>query len=734
MHPGTRSSLLIAALIVAAACVVYVNSFGVPFVFDDVPSIVGNDSIRQLWPPWGMLNPPSDWGFTVSGRPLLNVSFAVNYAISEHEVWSYHAINLVIHALAGLCLFGLIRRTLLQPVMRDKLGEVATPLAAIVALVWTVHPLQTESVTYIVQRAESMMGLFSLASLYAVIRSLTPGGVDRRWWALAWLSCLLSVASKEVAALIPVMAFLYDRTFVSGSFGGSWRRHRWVHLSLALTWLPLGWLVASTGGDRGGTMGFDLGIEWVGYWLTQFEAVTRYLWLSFWPHPLVFDYGKVPPPTLVVASLWAIPVIALVVATVLALKRWPVAGFLGAWFFAILAPTSIVPGGNQMIVEHRMYLPLAAVVAGAFGLIALRLGRKALIGAGVIATFALGAVTLHRNTIYQDEQLLWEDTLAKRPDSARAHNNLGRLLYDEDRLEEAIARYRRSLELDPTIAHTYYNLGLALMKSGRTEEALEPLREAIRLIPYYFNAHLNLGISLAGLNRLEEALHHYGEAVRYDANPVEGLFRSGVAHAALGQWREAMVQYTAALQLDPDHVQARSNLGVALFQVGEVPAAIARFREVLSKDPGVADVHFNLGLALSTQGNPTEARQHYEEAVRLAPTHALARLNLGVTLAQAGDVSAASTHFLEAARLAPESAEAHLNLAMALAYLGRPAEALTHYQRITELRPADAMARVNLGNALAAVGRREDARAQAEEALRLQSDFPPAAELLRRLQ
>ena len=172
----------------------------------------------------------------------------------------------------------------------------------------------------------------------------------------------------------PVLVLLYDRTFVSLGFREAWRRHGRLFLALAATWIPLGVLFLLSGGNRGGSVGFGLGIRWWDYALTQFPAITTYLRLSLWPHPLVFDYGAawVRGASLVAGDIAL--VVALVLATAVALWRRPVLGFLGAWFFCILAPTSLIPGTSQMIVEHRMYLPLAAVLALAVGVASACLG------------------------------------------------------------------------------------------------------------------------------------------------------------------------------------------------------------------------------------------------------------------------------------------------------------------------------------------------------------------------
>ena len=216
MKPDRRIWLFGAAIVVAVG-LAYANSFGGPFVFDDEPAILENATIRKLWPLSGPLSPPREFGVTVAGRPVLNLSLALNYAISGTAPWSYHAFNVGVHALAALVLFGLVRRTLRGPLLVATHGGRAEEIAAAVALVWALHPLQTESVTYVIQRAESLMGLFYGFTLYAFVRATTSAR-PRGWLAAMVTSAVLGMGCKEVMATVPLVVLLYDRTFVAGGF------------------------------------------------------------------------------------------------------------------------------------------------------------------------------------------------------------------------------------------------------------------------------------------------------------------------------------------------------------------------------------------------------------------------------------------------------------------------------------------------------------------------------------
>ena len=657
---GIVTLYLSALVIVLAGLVAYHNSFSCPFVFDDQQSILENPTIRHLWPVGDALSTPPDTGYTVSGRPLANLTLALNYALSGTGVWSYHLLNLVIHLGAGLTLFGVVRRTLRQPLLRARFGQPAWPLALAIALLWTVHPLQTEAVTYVVQRVESLMGLLYLLTLYGFIRSTQPSA-RRAWQVFTVATCLLGMATKEVMATAPILVLLYDRTFVAGSFLEAWRRRRWLHGALALTWLPLAWLVARTGWNRGGTSGFGVGVTPWAYWPTQFQAVARYLWLSLWPHPLVLDYETFWVHRALAVVPYALIVVPVAAATCVALRRSPGAGYLGAWFFAILAPTSFMPGTIQMIVEHRMYLPLAAVMtAGVLGVHAL-IGRRSMLLFGLLAV-AFGWLTMQRNLDYRSGIILWQDTVHKCPSNPRAHVNLGKALLESGFSSLALDQYREALRLDPDNVVARFNLANAFSREGRLEDASETYEALLRLRPDFANAHFYFAEALEHLGRLAEAAHHY----------------------------------EASISLDPELIDARCNLGNLLLSSGRVPEAIAQYEAALKLAPRSSRLHYNLGNALVTVSRLPDAVHEYETALRDQPDYAAAHANLANTLFQLGSAQEALAHFKEALRLEPGAADSHANFGMALLQLNRIEDAKEQFEAALRLDPRNEQARDGL--------------------------------------
>ena len=555
-----------AALIVAVVFAVYANSLRGPFVFDDESAVVRNESIRRLWSP-GIFNPAAGRGETVGGRPLLNASFAVNYAISGTDAWSYHAANAIIHALAALVLFGLVRRTAgkrgfqISDFGMNERG--AAVFALVVALAWAAHPLCTGAVSYVAQRAESLCGLFYLTALWCFSRATT------RWLAASVVACFAAVATKEVAVTLPLIALLYDRTFVAGSFREAWRARRGYYLALASSWVLLAALMLGQGG-RGMSAGYASGMSWREYALTQCWAVMHYLRLAFWPAGQIFDHGSVLARGF--ADVWpqAAALAFLLGATAWALARKPVAGFLGAWFFVILAPTSsVVPVVTQTVAEHRMYLPLIAVVALVSGVLRKHAPRLLPWVAAVVVAL-LGAATIARNHTYRSAEAVWRDVTGKNPSSARAWANLGVALQQDGRDTEAAGCYERAVALNQNHAFAHANWGMILIQQGNMAGAIPHLRLAAALEPDMPGLRENLARALAAegkaqamAGRLAEAEALLREAVR--AQPGNAEAHGNLGNVLLMQERaaEAVREYEKVLRLKPDDRGARENLELA---------------------------------------------------------------------------------------------------------------------------------------------------------------------------
>jgi protein O-mannosyl-transferase len=676
-HRGFAGPILLALAVIALAAVaVYSNSFAGALVFDDVPWITRNFSIRHLWPIGEVLFPPH--AELIGGRPLVSLTLAVNYALGGLNVWGYHAVNLAIHILAAWTLFGITRRTLTLPQLDERFAPVATPLALVVALLWTIHPLHTESVTYVIQRTESLVGLFYLLTLYCVIRaatstiassakSLSSGqpsacgfagiantqelpatvAITKLWYVAATMACLFGMATKEVMATAPLLVLLYDRTFLAGSFREALRRRWALYLTLVATWGVVLALLISTG-FHNTTTGFAVqSFTCWSYLLTQPGVIAHYLRLAFWPTGLCLDYGWPAAQTIGDVLFPGILVASLLALTVWAMVKRPAWGFFGACFFVILAPSSSLIPIQDAAFEHRMYLSLAALVAGlvAGGFIAgqslVRRGKLSRSAAqfmgGALVLFtgvALGIVAFHRNADYQSDLSIWEDTIAKAPANERAYNALGNAFADRKQSGEAIVSYEKAIALNPDYAEAHHNRGYALAGRGRLDEAIVEYDKALAIKPDYADVHINLGTALAGSGRLEEAMLHFQKAMELAPDVAEPHYNLGYALAHFGRADEAIAQYRLALAIKPDYADVSNNLGLALAARGRTDEAIACYQEALELNPNVPNLHNNMGTVLTNCGKVDEAIVHFRKALEIKPDYAAARKNLDAALGQ----------------------------------------------------------------------------------------------------
>jgi Flp pilus assembly protein TadD len=730
-----------AVVLVAAGLAAYHNSFTGAFLMDDGYLIVENAVLREPLRSWKAI--------CTDVRPVVTWTLAANFALAGDrglDVWGYHAFNLVVHLLAGLTLYGLVRRTLLLHRYRGRYEGAAPWLALAAALVWLVHPLQTESVTYIIQRSESLMGLCYLLTLYGVLRGATAARGGLGWYVLAVIACLVGMGSKEVMVTAPLLALLYDRTFLGDSWREVWRRRRGLYAALAATWVALAVPLQAAFGLDQGTGGAGFGVKGVTpgeYALSQPGVLVHYLRLSAWPQPLCLDYAwpvattaaQIVPPALVIAGL--------LLATLWAWRRWPALAFLGTAFFLILALTSSVLPLLDLAVEHRMYLPLAAVVV--FAVLGVHAGislleRRRLLtptGAGCLAVALvvgaaglLAARTVRRNEDYRSELAMWGDVVAQRPDNPRGHTGLGAALLRSGAVDPAIAQCEWALALKPDDARAHYNLGYAFALKGDAEQAVAHYREAVRLRPGFAEAHHNLGQVLAGHGKTREAVEEVTESLRLNPYNAPAHRTLAVLLERQGDLDGALARYREEVRIDPDSAEGHYHAGHLLARQGKLEEAADQFAEAVRLRPGFAAAQYGLGVSLAGLGRLDEAVRHYAEAARLRPDDPAVHNGWGLALARLGRPQEAGAQFSEAVRLAPDDAPAHNNLAQAFAQQGQLDLAIFHYREAVRANPGYALAHNNLGSCLLQRGRLDEAVGHFTAALRTQPDFALALDNL----
>ena len=544
----------------------YAGSLGVPFIFDDEFAIVRNQSIRDLgnWP--GVLMPDAATA-GAAGRPVVNLSFAVNYALHGLNPVGYHVGNVLTHLGVTLVFGALLRRVFrLSPgLVKESQAE---PLALSLAALWCVHPLLTISVTVVQQRTELFAALFILLTLYCQLRAHQSAGRRRLWLGLGVGSCALAMGSKEVAIGLPVLALFFDRAFLAGSFPKALRESWFYYLMLFATWFVLWWSM-STSGQRNNTAGLGLGVSSWHYLLTQCDALVLYARLCVWPAPLIYDYGT--PIIEDWREVWwqGVLVIGALIGAFYALVRRPRLGFAAALVFAVLAPSSsFVPVITQTMGEQRMYLPSAAIVT-ILGFAAYRLlkARTPLL----LALLAVSAATASHLRVrdYATEETIWKDVTVKLPGGPRGYANLLYVLIKHGRDEEAVRALPEFVHRlgqnhqgsEPFVADEHTAQLMALMGSAyvdvkKIDVALDFYRRAAVLAPKNQLAHFNSAKLLFDLKRHQEAMPYLETFLGFRPGDTEALQMFGRCLMLTEQFAQAEKILGQLVKLSPRNLEA----------------------------------------------------------------------------------------------------------------------------------------------------------------------------------
>ncbi|MBI1914036.1 MAG: tetratricopeptide repeat protein [Planctomycetes bacterium] len=613
-------------LIVLVGLLAYANSFDKAFVFDDSFWIQNNLDIAS---PFRYLRQaPARW--------VVWLSLALNYWAGGLKVGGYHLVNWGIHVCAALALFGIVRRTLLLECWQGRFERSAPWLALAVALLWVAHPLNTQSVTYVVQRCESLMGLFYLLTLYCVVRGAgSPAG--GWWYGLAVVCCALGMGCKEVMFSAPLVVLLYDRVFLASSFRELLRKRWGLHVGLAATWglLAVEMMMPSTL-PGAGNAGFDYqGIPPLQYAMTQAGVILYYVRLAAWPNSLCLDYQDWPVVTRLQDCL--IPgllVLFLLGGTAWALYRQPWLGFLGAWFFLILAPTSSIMPIADVAFEHRMYLPLVALVVLAVlaGDWALRrfvpdgAGRRGLaVGCVVLPVAVLATLTLGRNDDYRSVVSIWTDAVAKRPSLGRGHGALATVHLKLGHFEEAVPHFEEAVRLLPADGLFRTAQAVNWLKTGQLDRAVAALERVTREGPGYASGHDALGLALLLQGKGNRAVECFRRAVEIAPRSAAFRYRLATALFRQGHRKEAETEYEEGLRLDPTFPERTARLAWRLalaaeaergWTTGEVVFLAEQACGATSfRDPNLLDV---LAVACAADGQFDRAAATARAAVGLA--------------------------------------------------------------------------------------------------------------------
>ena len=527
----TKFSGITVLLFAVLTCLIYSNTLSVPFYLDDFHNIGENDAVKI-----NSLSGPILWRAITESpiitRPVANLSFALNYLTSGDSKQGFHIINILIHFLTGILLFFFLRKTISLAGPDVNMTSCGPAIAFWSSLLWLVHPLQTQSVTYIVQRMNSMAAMFYLAALllYVYGRTITSASCRRMLLTGSCVMGLAALGSKEIAVTLPVIIFLYEWYFLQ-QLDMAWLKRKLpvlfgivavvtLFVFLVMDFKPMAYILNSYH-FRNFTLMERL--------LTEPRVMLFYISLLFFPlpsrlsldHDFLLSHTFFDPPTTVVAILF---LAMLVWAAVRQARRRPLLSFSILWFILNLIVESSVLG-LEIIFEHRLYLPsqffFVPFVSLLFMRFPARQSKQLLL---VVLTVLFCFWTYERNEVWADRVVFLTDVVNKAPMKSRPHSNLGEAFYELNRIDEAIPCLKTAILLDPTDVEALYNLGNAMLANKNFYAAITNYKAALRFSPGDPDIHNNLGYSLQSLGRYSEAIYHYRFALKLDPNHAQARF------------------------------------------------------------------------------------------------------------------------------------------------------------------------------------------------------------------
>ncbi len=729
---------------------IYSNTSTAPFVLDDSFHITDNPHIR--------LTDLNIEGIIDAGgrgtsyrRPVPMISFALNYYFHGYKLLGYHLVNIVIHIITGILLYFLIKTTLsdlkaqssklkadsLKAQQQSTLNP--TFIAFFAALIWLVHPIQTQSVNYIVQRMNGMAVMFYILSLLLYAkgrifqRQNTAESIELKaertddagqsdnfelretsnqsqqvssikhpanscfYYIGSLFFGILALGSKEIAATLPFFIFLYEWYFFQ-ELNRGWLKRYLLFLFAGIFIVFALVMFFYLEGDPVGKIFY--GYQYYDFnplqrVLTESRVVVFYLSLLILPHflRLNFDhdfpisYSLLDPPTTILSIGAVIGLTGLAFYTA---RKERLFSFCILWFLGnLVIESSFV--GMEIIYEHRLYLPSMFLslmtVIWAYRLIKLKWFRFAILG---IIVIVCSVWTYERNNIWRNQITLWNDCVKKSPNSTRSHNNIGIALAQEGRINEAIGHYNRAIHIDPNHEKAYYNLGNALISQGNMEEAIDHFLKALRIKPNLGGVHNNLGVALFIKENTDKAIEHFKEALRINSYNDEAHNNLGKALYTKGRKLEALKHYSEALRINPYFWQVHNNIGVILLDMGKPNEAINHFKETLRLKPGYANAHNNLINALSDlEKIENDIKKLNENAQNNLEDYKL-YYELGNLYKSKGEMDKAMGHYQKALRLNPDDTPVLDNLAKVYAIKSELGRALPLFMKSYELQPDNA--------------------------------------------
>jgi protein O-mannosyl-transferase len=723
-----KSLLGCMTLLILISMLVYFNSLKGSFQFDDIPLIKSHWLVNTN----AFFDHPRS--AQIGNRPILYWTFALNNQLALHQVFGFHLINLALHIGVTLLIFFTIWRA---RYLQNKCGWIF-PLTT--ALLFSLHPLNTDSVSYISSRSSLLATFFYLLTLYIFLNLFRPEKViqlpKKMILSLLVLSGIyFSMASKLIGATLPFMLTVWYWGFIGQkkypNFHKSVMNDRSVAIGFTLiTIISCGVLFF---GDPWIYLALDQGLELFGrapYFMVQLKVIVfYYLKLFYFPFNLNVDSGfsfsgPMTDPTIIFSGL----IILAILLAVLKFKNiWVIIGAI--WFFITLAPTSSFIPLNDLAVEHRMYLPMSLGLSLIAGVGIKTLPAFIRLKLLVVLLALLGATTATRNADWVSELSLWKDSVTKNPLSPRPHNNVGKAYYEKGDLARASYHFEKSVENIPEFVINQYNIQnpvsflvrrSKILGKGGKSESKSP--DSLKIMAELVEPHYNLASVYLDQGRLDEAEKEYlkTQALR------PGHFSSNIGLSSIynqkGLYDQSMSLLERALQenissSDPGIALARLNLGELYAKTGKIKNAIIEWEAALKVDPSLLPVHFNLGTAYMMTGELDLAENAFKHCLKLNNRYSPALFNLAKFYQMQKKWDESSQQFYIYLEVTGPNPSAYAQIGFNFNRQSDWENAQKFLEKSISLQPDNVDTRIYLAETLGRLGKIEKAREQLQTAL-----------------
>jgi len=632
---------------------IYSNTFQSPFVFDDLPFIVYNTEIKDLTGVTSVLKGRSP------SRFVTYVTFALNYHFHQLDVFGYHLVNLLIHLMNSFFIYWFLRLTFSTPYLRDQpQAQHAAVISILTALLFLVHPIQTQAVTYITQRFASLATMFYLVTLccYIKARLLRRRGA---WYVIAsTFFGLLGMFTKEIVFTLPFMIIVYDVCFFRPR-KWSFQLH-WFFILLACLIIPVTRSfrildMFSVEAASGSYLGEPLNN--VTYLLTQFKVIVTYIRLLFVPinQNLFYEYPASTGPFQLSTFLSFLFLASLFFLGLKVYKRHRLVAFGIFWFFLTLSVESSIFVIRHVIFEHRVYLPsVGFFLAVVVGLYTYLRNIRLLIIIFSVVIISLSFFTYQRNQVWQTGISLWSDVVQKSPNQLKAWLNLGVAYSDDKQYIEAIKIYTKMIDETPNAA-AFSNRGNVYSALGEYDLAIRDYKKAIAIKPQSAQFHSNRADAYTAKRKWDLAIKDYSKAIEIRSNYYKAYARRANVYRILKKFDFAMRDYDKAISLNPYEPDFYIGRGAVHFLEKRYTQARDDFSQTLKFDPDSISAYMNRGNTYSELGEFDQALSDFDTAIHLAPLNGQIYFNRGVTYRKIKDKQKAAQDFEKAKHLGYKS-------------------------------------------------------------------------------